>query len=152
MVANDGTTHVEGASVERTAGDDVATTCSSNRFFRSVHYQWYVILDERSPHEPEETAEPDEPDLGPDIPDVAPPDDGGLGPEGTPPALLKSFWSLVLLFNVGLLAASLGMLLIGFRGNWQLGGALFLVGVLALARGVFSYRRIKRDDALWEND
>lgn len=92
-------------------------------------------LDERSKHEP------DEPDLGPDVPDAT--SNGGLlGPEGTSKELLSAFWKLVLLFNVGLLAASLGAMLLVFEGRTRLGGGLLLVGLLALVRGVDRYRRI----------
>ncbi|WP_336345875.1 DUF7322 domain-containing protein [Halalkalicoccus ordinarius] len=92
-------------------------------------------LDERSKHEP------DEPDLGPDVPDAT--SSGGLlGPEGTSKELLGTFWKLVLLFNVGLLAASLGAMLLVFEGRLRLGGGLLAAGLLALGRGVYRYRRI----------
>lgn len=112
-----------------------------------------MLLDERSPHEPDEPDlgpdvpdEPDEPDLGPDVPDVAPPDEGFFGPEDTPADVLKAFWSLVVLFNVGLFAVSLGIMLIGFRGAWAFGGAFLAVGLLALARGVYRYSTLDLDE------
>lgn len=92
-------------------------------------------FDERSKHEP------DEPDLGPDVPDAT--SSGGLlGPEGTPKELLGAFWKLVLLFNVGLLAASLGAMLLVFEGWVYVGGGLLVAGLLAIARGAHRYRRI----------
>lgn len=100
-----------------------------------------VVLDERSPYEPDEDVEPPPPDLGPSIPDVEPDVDGGFGPSDAPRELLYAFWSLVLLFNVGLLATSLGAMLIVFRGDWDLGGGLLVVGLLALARGLHRYSR-----------
>jgi hypothetical protein len=47
-----------------------------------------------------------------------------------------TFWAFVasaLLAQAGLFAASLGLLLIVFRGQWTLGGGLLVGGVLALA-------------------
>jgi hypothetical protein len=109
-----------------------------------------VLPDERSEHEP------DEPDLGPDPPDVSPggadsgfglpdisPDvDGFLGPGDAPGELLSAFWTLVVLFNVGLLATSLGLMVLFFEARLYLGGGLLAVGLLALARGIVDYRRI----------
>lgn len=101
-------------------------------------------LDERSEYEP------DEPDLGPGVPDAS--SGGGLlGPEGTPKELLSAFWKLVLLFNVGLLAASLGAMLLFFQARLYFGGGLLVAGLLALARGVYVYRRLDLD-ALGEDD
>ena len=57
------------------------------------------------------------------------------------PELNKQFWSLVLLFNVALFATSLGLMLVGFEGRWQFGGALFLVGVVAFLRGWRGYKK-----------
>lgn len=121
-----------------------------------------MLPDERSPHEP------DEPDLGPDIPDVAPeesgsefgpeiptvapPDGGFFGPSDTPTELLKAFWTLVVLFNVGLLGTSLGLMLLGFRGRLFLGGGLLAVGLLALSRGIYRYRALDFDSFDEDND
>lgn len=92
-------------------------------------------LDEPSKHEP------DEPDLGPDVPDTT--SGGGLlGPEGAPKELLSAFWKLVLLFNFGLLAASLGAMFLVFEGRIRLGGGLLAVGLFAIARGLYRYHRI----------
>ncbi len=107
-------------------------------------------LDERSEHEPDEPdlgpdipdVTPDEPDFGPELPDVSPPSDGFFGPKDAPKELLGAFWKLVLLFNVGLLAASLGAMFLVFEGRLRLGGGLLVVGLLAIARGIYQYRRI----------
>lgn len=115
--------------------------------------------------------EPDEPDLGPDVPDIAPdepdpdlgpeipdvsPSEGGFfGPEDTPEELLRAFWTLVVLFNVGLLATSLGVLVSVFEGRLYLGGGLLVAGLLALARGGYRYHRFDREsinDEDGEND
>lgn len=47
----------------------------------------------------------------------------------------ETLWAFViaLLFaHVGLFAASLGLMLVGFRGRWMVGGVLFGGGMLAL--------------------
>lgn len=105
-----------------------------------------MLPDERSEHEPAE------PDLGPDIPDVSPPDGGFFGPENTPKELLSAFWKLVMLFNVGLLSASLGVLFVVFEGRLRLGGGLLAVGLLALARGLYSYWRLDLEELDTDSD
>lgn len=55
----------------------------------------------------------------------------------------KVFWAFLgaaLLGQVGLFAASLGLMLAGFRGQLVIGGALFVGGVLALG-GTFVIHR-----------
>ncbi len=59
--------------------------------------------------------------------------------------LKRRFWSLVLLFNVALFATSLGLMLIGFEGRWQFGGAMFLVGAFAFLRGWRGYQKVQRE-------
>lgn len=58
-----------------------------------------------------------------------------------PPDLRRAFWTIVVLANVGLFAASLGALLLVFRGQVAAGGASLLVGAVALALAVRRYRR-----------
>jgi hypothetical protein len=124
-----------------------------------------VFPDDRSEHEP------DEPDLGPEIPNIEPeesepdlgpeipkaPDttteiDGLLGPEGTPTDLLGAFWMLVVLFNVGILAASIGALFLVFEGRLYLGGGLLAIGLLALARGIYKYWTLDFDELGTDSD
>lgn len=103
--------------------------------------------------------EPDEPDLGPSPPDPnpnpetdlnpAPEVDGMLGPIDAPSELLVGFWSLVVLFNVGLFGLAVGPMLLFFRGDWMFGGALTALGLLATAHGVHRYRTLQRQDDLW---
>lgn len=124
-----------------------------------------MFPDDRSEHEPDEpdlgpeipNIEPEEsePDLGPEIPEA--PDttteiDGLLGPEGTPTDLLSAFWMLVVLFNVGILAASIGALFLVFEGRLYLGGGLLAVGLLALARGVHKYWTLDFDELGTDSD
>lgn len=58
----------------------------------------------------------------------------------------ETFWAFlgaVLLGQVGLFAASLGLMLAGFRGQLVIGGALFVGGVLALGSTLVIYRRVR---------
>jgi hypothetical protein len=58
----------------------------------------------------------------------------------------RYFWSAVVLANVAVGASSLGLMLIGFRTQWTLGGALVLVGVLAGVRTYRTYREFRGGD------
>jgi hypothetical protein len=82
-----------------------------------------------------------------DIPSVDPPEVSTEFPttdfEGADvsPELFRTFWLLVVLLNIGLFAASLGVMLLYFRGQVQFGGGLFVVGVAALTYSYGRYRR-----------
>ncbi|USZ68866.1 hypothetical protein NGM10_03800 [Halorussus salilacus] len=99
--------------------------------------------------DPFDDADQAEIDLRPDDPAEGlrpdPPRVGGLSEQDADPDLKRQFWTLVLLFNVALFAASLGLMLVGFEGRWRVGGALFAVGVVAFARGWFRYRSVRED-------
>lgn len=60
-----------------------------------------------------------------------------------PRATFWAFLGAALLGQVGLLAASLGLLLAGFRGQLILGGGLFVGGLFALgaAFGIYRWHR-----------
>lgn len=58
----------------------------------------------------------------------------------TPRGTFWAFLLAVLFAQAGLFAVSLGMMLIGFRDQWMVGGALFSGGVLALVITVIIYR------------
>lgn len=92
--------------------------------------------------EPEASLLPDDPSEGlrPDIPKAPDTTRNDADPE-----LKKRFWSLVLLFNVALFGTSFGLMLVGFEGRWRLGGAFFLVGLVAFVRGWRGYRRVTDD-------
>ena len=60
--------------------------------------------------------------------------------------LKKQFWSLVLIFNVALFGMSLGLMVVGFRGRWQVGGAIFLAGAFAFLRGWHQYQQVADGD------
>ena len=91
------------------------------------------VLSEKSPYEPDEF---DPSSLGPDIPEAPEPPDGAANSEVT-----SLFWKLVVVFNVALLALSVGPMLAYFEGQVDLGIRITLVGVVAFAYGVFRYRR-----------
>jgi len=47
------------------------------------------------------------------------------------------------LVHAGLFATSLGLMLVGFRGQWLVGGTLAVGGLLALSGAVVQYRRFR---------
>lgn len=55
----------------------------------------------------------------------------------------RYFWGAVALANIAVGAVSIGLMLIGFRGNWELGGGLVLIGLLAGARTYWLYREFE---------
>jgi hypothetical protein len=84
-----------------------------------------------------EAPEPDpETDLAPDIPDES----------NVPEGLFRAFWGLVATINLGLFAASLGLMLVVFRGEYRNGGAVFLLGIAALAYAGWKYRQVQSSD------
>lgn len=97
-----------------------------------------MLLDEPGPNEPDE----DEltRDLGPDIPSTQ-----SYADRDAPPELKRAFWTTVLLFNVALLAVSLGLMLVGFQQRFLFGGGLVLVGLVAFVRGWLRYRTVQKD-------
>ncbi len=82
--------------------------------------------------------DPEESDLGPEIP--TPPDPSESSAD---PGLARRFWALVAVFNVALLALSLGAMFVVFEGNYSLGGQLLLAGAAALGFGLHRYRTAK---------
>ncbi|MFC6732133.1 hypothetical protein ACFQH3_10085 [Haladaptatus sp. GCM10025707] len=96
------------------------------------------------PEEEDSDAWPDEPtefdpekDIGPKIPQVQMPK---TDMSDVPDDVFRTFWSLVLTFNIALFALSLGAMLMYFRGQFQTGGAVFALGVVSLVYGVAKYR------------
>ncbi|MFB6164058.1 MAG: hypothetical protein ABEJ31_02770 [Haloarculaceae archaeon] len=77
----------------------------------------------------------------------SPPEHGPRAPDPStndvPRDLARSFWKLVAIFNVALFAASLGPMLIVFRGEWGRGGAVFALGVATFVYGYWRYRRTR---------
>lgn len=98
-------------------------------------------LDDRP--DPEPDPEPDEFDphsLGPEVPSV------DTEEIDVPVDLRRAFWSVVAMVNVGLLAVSLGAMLVGFRGAWETGVPLVGVGVVAFAWAYYRYRSFVEDE------
>lgn len=60
--------------------------------------------------------------------------------------LKRKFWSLVLVFNAALLAVSVGAMLVGFQGDWDLGGSLLAAGAILSVYGFYKYRVYSRKD------
>lgn len=91
--------------------------------------------------DPNETAEPESSDdAGPEIMDL---------PDGAdrevPDELRRTFWKLVLLFNVGIFALSLGVLLVVFESRFLIGGGAVVVGAVALVQGFRGYRVARKE-------
>ncbi|MFC7142462.1 hypothetical protein ACFQMA_21815 [Halosimplex aquaticum] len=106
-------------------------------------------------------AERFESSLGPDVPEVDVPEvdipsvpgaadagetdeaDAGALDGDVDPEVSRTFWRLVLVFDVALLAMSLGPMFVFFRSDWDTGGPLFVLGVAAFVYGVREYRQFR---------
>ncbi|MEF8786793.1 MAG: hypothetical protein V5A45_12740 [Haloarculaceae archaeon] len=86
----------------------------------------------------EQYQEPEEETLGPTIPEA--PD---LSSRDADPVVEGTFWTLVAVFNVGLLAVSLGVMFVIFQENPTLGWQLTVAGCLVLGYGFYRYRSAK---------
>jgi hypothetical protein len=62
------------------------------------------------------------------------------------PALRRRFWLLVVVFDVALLAVSVGAMLVAFRGDLDTGGSLAGAGVVLFAYGYYRYRDVTSED------
>lgn len=107
--------------------------------------------------------------LGPDVPEVDVPsvsipgeDDDESSGEGTDdgevddadafdadvdPEVSRTFWRLVVVFDVAFLALALGPMFIYFEGDWNVGGPLVALGVFSFLYGVREYRAFRRSRA-----
>ena len=74
-------------------------------------------------------------------PSVDTPDESDADPE-----LQRKFWLLVLVFNVAVMALSVGAMLAVFRGQWDTGGSLVVAGSILAAYGYYKYRVYTRDE------
>jgi len=63
------------------------------------------------------------------------------------PRLQRQFWLLVLVFNVALMALSVGAMLAVLRGQWDTGGSLVGAGTILTAYGYYKYRGYSQADA-----
>lgn len=59
--------------------------------------------------------------------------------------LYRAFWGLVAVFNVGLFATALGVLMIVSGMARQVGGVITAIGVASLAYGLHRYRVYRAD-------
>ncbi|GAA0309043.1 DUF7322 domain-containing protein [Halarchaeum salinum] len=66
--------------------------------------------------------------------------------------LQRQFVYLVVVFNLAVLAAALGLMFLYFRGRLVLGGGLAIVGIAGLAYGFATYRRVQRAIDAGEHD
>lgn len=100
-----------------------------------------------------EDAEPEPPDLGPEVPsvDVPGPDEGlteSLTPESdVDPETHRTFWRLVVVIDVALLALTVGPMLIYFEGDWRRGLAMVSLGLVVSVYGLRTYRGYMAEDA-----
>lgn len=81
-----------------------------------------------------------------DIPSVDDPSDSLPDPSRVDPDIQQPFLAAVVYANVALLGVSLGLMLVGFRGNWRVGGAAIAIGVLAAVRVYQTVRAFKQRD------
>ena len=88
---------------------------------------------------PDEPAEFDPQSLGPDPPE--PPAD----PSEADPQTARLFWGMVAVFNVALLALSVGLMLVGFQGRLRLGGALVVAGLILAVYGTYRVRTFQSE-------
>jgi hypothetical protein len=111
-----------------------------------------VERDLEEPFGPVEPAEYDpveqfgsaEHDLAPEAPTPE------TAPEDVDRDLTQTWWASVVLANVALGAPALGLMLIYFRGQWEVGGVAVLVGLLAavaLVRAIRGFERRRADDS-----
>ena len=85
-----------------------------------------------------EPGEFDPESLGPEAPGVDTDSGDSVEIDGdVDEVLLRTFWGAVLSLNVAMAAVPLGLLLIYFRGDWELGGLAVAVGLVA---AVATYR------------
>ena len=94
------------------------------------------------------SGDPDESD--PDSPDPGTPSvgtDGGDAVEidsDDDEGVLRTFYGAVISLNVAMAAVPLGLMLIHFRGDWELGGLAVLVGLVAALATYWFYYVFRR--------
>jgi hypothetical protein len=63
------------------------------------------------------------------------------------PEVSRTFWRLVVVFDVAFLALALGPMFIYFEGDWNVGGPLVALGAVSFLYGVREYRAFRRSRA-----
>jgi hypothetical protein len=89
-----------------------------------------------------EPPEPDPHELGPPIPEAPDPTETDAEID---PGTYRLFWGLVVVFNLSLLALSLGVMFAAFEGRFEFGAQLFLAGAILFAYGYVRYRKFERE-------
>lgn len=87
-----------------------------------------------------------------EAPSVRNPADGLPDPSSVDPEVSGPFLIAVIYANVALFGVSLGLMLVGFRGEWRWGGAATLVGLFAAVRVYQTYRAFEARRAEREAD
>lgn len=59
----------------------------------------------------------------------------------------RAFWGAVVMANVALFGLTVGPMLMFFRGNYTVGGLLFVVGLGSLVRTYTTYRSYQTDES-----
>ena len=88
-------------------------------------------------------SDPDSPDPG--VPGVG--TDGGDAVEIDSDAdegVIRTFWGAVISLNVAMAAVPFGLMLIHFRGDWEIGGLAVLVGLVAALATYWFYYVFRR--------
>lgn len=80
-----------------------------------------------------------------EAPTVRDPSEDLPDPSSVDPDVSRPFAVAVGYANVALFGVSLGLMLIGFRGEWRWGGTAVAVGVFAAVRVYQTYRAFERD-------
>ena len=95
--------------------------------------------------------EPDEPgpgDVGPSIPEA--PDTASA--KDADPTVQNLFWSLVVIFNVAIVAVAVGAMMVGFGTHPTLGLQVLLAGLIVAGYGLYRYREARREVATLVGD
>jgi len=113
------------------------------------------VLDDESEHEPDEyDPEADLPDPEEELaPSVEIPEAPEPMPESeAPDEIVRIFWWVVIVVNVGLLALSVGVMVWFFEGMATWGLRLIAVGGIALGYAYLRYRLFMRDTDVWDEE
>lgn len=100
-----------------------------------------MLFDDDTEHEPDPEPDPEpEPEARFPDPERELPDVPSLEDVDVPGEVAVSFWALVLVANAVVLAVGVGLMLIGFRGDWETGGRLLAAGAILSVYGYYRYR------------
>lgn len=99
---------------------------------------------ERTEHEPEEY-DPEAEFRDPDSDSITIPE-VSTDESDVPPDLLRTFWTLVIVLNVAILAVAVGLMLIGFEGQLRNGGVLIGGGLVLFGLSYRRYRTFRAED------